>query len=1006
MTVGLSPDYAYNARVRALRADGAISAWSSWSSIESARDEDAPDAVTGFTVTPGIGSILFRWTGPTLDDTPDLRGFYIYYSDTATGDLPGLVAMVGVTNSYIFELPAKTSAYDAYYNIRAYDVWGNFGPMLGTWQYCLPASPAGLQLLTNADLEVDLDASGDADDWSWDTPLPSEITYWYQAPYGRYGGKGYLVRGFSVPVCDVDAIFTWPDNYGTRKELVLLNDVFCLSIWFKSWYSPIEGWESGVNQKWELELVPIFHDGTSLKTDVGYEVMDDQSLGKDPLQWNRHYTTIQITSLPSGTRYIGYRFIATYKGGYFGYDQFSFDQPQLERGSIPTEWGMRAYKMDTTGATAEGLRLDTSAILKPDGGVLFDKTGVNRSKITTDHPSEAAHTFALSGVDKATLGVNDKGYFQVCLAGSLSTYGYTFLSDRLDLVAPAAGDAYITLGIGVSSNYSFGIDYSDSEAFKLTPTGALHHDAHLRYDGSQLEIKVASGDPIITFDIGATDKFTVGVDDDDSDRFKICPGSSLGEAGFHLSSTTGRPVISTASGTDSAIFFTENSVTVGTIGIDSDDSILKIQPGAGLISGTDYIGFPANGEMELRKASGDPQIVFDINGTDKFTLGVDDSDSDDFKISVGGSLGTYGNIMRYNGMWELSVESSDPIIVFDIGGTDKWTIGVDDSDGDDFKICAAGSLSAAEGIFFLADGQIELSSSITTDPIVVFSDAGVAKWTLGFDNDDSDIFKIHTGSALATDPIFALDSNGTLFLNENADANTTIGIVINQLTNDDYIMQFKSYDDVQHPFTDLCEQYTYATFGKVEAAYGGLHIRGYLDSGATYDQGITITSLTGDEPDTGKTTGDTGSITLHAGVSNGAGDQQALGANANAVCFRTVGSTFFIVDEDGDVYYLGSLVPYDEHNDAELLRALAIAGDEGRGNIVRSEFDQFLRYNEQDLVDLGILGAPRSEGGLVCLTKLTELLIGSAWQSACELREIRAEVAEVRERLAKLLAPA
>jgi len=43
--------------------------------------------------------------------------------------------------------------------------------------------------------------------------------------------------------------------------------------------------------------------------------------------------------------------------------------------------------------------------------------------------------------------------------------------------------------------------------------------------------------------------------------------------------------------------------------------------------------------IEIDVASGDPKIVFDTQGADKFTLGVDDSDGDKFKIDTGATVG-------------------------------------------------------------------------------------------------------------------------------------------------------------------------------------------------------------------------------------------------------------------------------------------------------------------------------------------------------------------------------
>lgn len=46
------------------------------------------------------------------------------------------------------------------------------------------------------------------------------------------------------------------------------------------------------------------------------------------------------------------------------------------------------------------------------------------------------------------------------------------------------------------------------------------------------------------------------------------------------------------------------------------------------------------GNLKLTLKAGDPKIVFDIAGTPKFSIGVDDSDSDKLEICAGGVIGT------------------------------------------------------------------------------------------------------------------------------------------------------------------------------------------------------------------------------------------------------------------------------------------------------------------------------------------------------------------------------
>jgi hypothetical protein len=72
----------------------------------------------------------------------------------------------------------------------------------------------------------------------------------------------------------------------------------------------------------------------------------------------------------------------------------------------------------------------------------------------------------------------------------------------------------------------------------ITGTGsALIGESNLLYDGTiltndggEVNIDISSGDPHLSFQIGGTDEFTIGVDDDDSDNLKIDTGGTVGGA--------------------------------------------------------------------------------------------------------------------------------------------------------------------------------------------------------------------------------------------------------------------------------------------------------------------------------------------------------------------------------------------------------------------------------------------------------------------------------------------
>jgi hypothetical protein len=72
----------------------------------------------------------------------------------------------------------------------------------------------------------------------------------------------------------------------------------------------------------------------------------------------------------------------------------------------------------------------------------------------------------------------------------------------------------------------------------MTATGSqLSGEANLLFDGTiltndggEVNIDIASGDPHLSFQIGGTDEFTIGVDDSDSDSLKIDTGGTVGGA--------------------------------------------------------------------------------------------------------------------------------------------------------------------------------------------------------------------------------------------------------------------------------------------------------------------------------------------------------------------------------------------------------------------------------------------------------------------------------------------
>jgi hypothetical protein len=127
-------------------------------------------------------------------------------------------------------------------------------------------------------------------------------------------------------------------------------------------------------------------------------------------------------------------------------------------------------------------------------------------------------------------------------------------------------------------------------------------------------------------------------------------------------------------------------------------------------------------------------------------------------------------------------------------------------------------------------------------------------------------------------------------------------------------------------------------------------------------------------------------ISLYATETTVGGALSAVTANGNVmrVAMHNVSDdyerTLFIVDEDGDFHYDGADGgAFDAYEDAQLVRAFALATSEPK-QLVKDEFDEFVRYNEDDLVRVGVLGDTVANGGMVNGAQLQRLHTGAIWQ--------------------------
>ena len=141
---------------------------------------------------------------------------------------------------------------------------------------------------------------------------------------------------------------------------------------------------------------------------------------------------------------------------------------------------------------------------------------------------------------------------------------------------------------------------------------------------------------------------------------------------------------------------------------------------------------------------GDPVITWELSGVQKFVLGVDDSDSDSLILSDASGFGAT-NIFKITG------GAGGNFFVYN-----------------DFIRQAAGACSISVLNTSTTSGTATFISSVggasAGDPFQTFTVTGATSWSIGIDNSDSDRFKISQSTALGTTDILQLTgSGGNLF---------------------------------------------------------------------------------------------------------------------------------------------------------------------------------------------------------------------------------------------------
>ena len=242
------------------------------------------------------------------------------------------------------------------------------------------------------------------------------------------------------------------------------------------------------------------------------------------------------------------------------------------------------------------------------------------------------------------------------------------------------------------------------------------------------------------------------------------------------------------------------------------------------------------------------------------------------------------------------------------------------------------------------------------------------------------------------------------------EANMSIGICINQQAEDNKSFILKS-SDIAHGMTSEPSMETDSYFGisKASATSGGIIIQ--VPAENDKNEGVVLWRLWTDPTLTAtKTTGNWGgafeiNIYGHDG-SNGLANHDANG-NLFSISSQLGGGRHYVfgIDNDGDVYSDSgtAMTQFDDKDDAMLLRTFAIETADP-AQTIRTGFDDWLKYNRDDLIEANIIGDDREPTydeagnrgvGLVNTTQLARLHTGAIVQQRAMFETMKQTVEEM-----------
>ena len=321
-------------------------------------------------------------------------------------------------------------------------------------------------------------------------------------------------------------------------------------------------------------------------------------------------------------------------------------------------------------------------------------------------------------------------------------YSITFDGNAADgVVSWMEDEDYFKFSDDVLMNSTERLNFGDTGTYIFQSADGvldLVSDSEVEINGTTIDINGAT-DVSGTLTLG-----TVAAAGTDTDKFLVLDGSG------NVDYRTGTQVLSDIGAGSSSVALTG-----------STDNTLVTVTGSDAIAGEATLLYDGTSKLEIDVASGDPTIVLDTQGADKFHFAVDDSDSDKLVIKSGGTVGS-GNGLKMDSSGNLDVTGDLTVTGDDIFMATNTNTAILVADGTNYNpvvpsgdvgVTNAGVFSIASGVIVNAD--INASAAIADSKLATISTAGkVDIGALAIDGGtdigeaivDADLFVIDNGA--------------------------------------------------------------------------------------------------------------------------------------------------------------------------------------------------------------------------------------------------------------------